>query len=39
MMAAPQLMKRIEARYLILTGLLLSAATLYEMTGWTTDTS
>ncbi|MBV9555692.1 MAG: DHA2 family efflux MFS transporter permease subunit [Pseudolabrys sp.] len=37
MMIAPQLMKRFEVRYLILTGLLVSAGTLYEMTGWTTD--
>jgi DHA2 family multidrug resistance protein len=38
MMAAPQLMKRVEARYLILTGLLLAAVTLYQMTGFTLDT-
>jgi len=37
MMAAPKLMKMIEPRYLILTGLLLTAATLYEMTGWSLD--
>jgi DHA2 family multidrug resistance protein len=39
MMCAPQLMKRIEARYLILAGLLISAGTLYAMTGFTTDTT
>jgi DHA2 family multidrug resistance protein len=39
MMAAPQLMKRIEARYLILGGLLISSGTLYAMIGFTTDTS
>jgi DHA2 family multidrug resistance protein len=38
MMAAPQLMKRFEARYLILAGLAMSAGTLYEMTGFTLDT-
>ena len=37
MMAAPRLMKLIEPRYLILTGLLLTAGTLYEMTGWSLD--
>ncbi|MDO9411547.1 MAG: DHA2 family efflux MFS transporter permease subunit [Pseudolabrys sp.] len=37
MMAAPKLMKMVEPRYLILTGLLLTAATLYEMTGWSLD--
>jgi DHA2 family multidrug resistance protein len=37
MMAAPRLMKAIEPRYLILTGLLLTAGTLYEMTGWSLD--
>jgi len=37
MMAAPRLMKMIESRYLILTGLLLTAATLYEMIGWSLD--
>jgi DHA2 family multidrug resistance protein len=39
MMCAPQLMRRIEARYLILAGLLISAGTLYAMTGFTTDTT
>jgi len=39
MMVAPQLMKRIEARYLILFGLMLAAGTLYQMTGFTLDTS
>jgi DHA2 family multidrug resistance protein len=38
MMAAPRLMKHIESRYLILVGLLLTAGTLYEMVGFTTDT-
>jgi DHA2 family multidrug resistance protein len=38
MMMAPQLMKRFEARYLILTGLILAAGTLYEMTGFSLDT-
>ena len=38
MMAAPRLMKHIEMRYLILIGLLLTAGTLYEMIGFTTDT-
>ncbi len=38
MMAAPQLMKRVEARYLILTGLALAAVTLYQMTAFTLDT-
>ena len=38
MMMAPQLMKRFEASYLILTGLILAAGTLYEMTGFTLDT-
>ena len=37
MMAAPRLMKMIEPRYLILSGLLITAATLYEMTGWSLD--
>jgi DHA2 family multidrug resistance protein len=37
MMAAPRLMKMIEPRYLILTGLLITAATLYEMSGWNLD--
>jgi len=38
MMAAPRLMKHVESRYLILVGLLLTAGTLYEMVGFTTDT-
>lgn len=38
MMAAPRLMKHVESRYLILAGLLLTAGTLYEMVGFTTDT-
>jgi DHA2 family multidrug resistance protein len=37
MMAAPRLMKAIEPRYLILSGLLITAGTLYEMTGWSLD--
>jgi DHA2 family multidrug resistance protein len=37
MLAAPRLMKAIEPRYLILGGLLITAATLYEMTGWSLD--
>ncbi len=37
MMAAPRLMKMIEPRYLILCGLLITAATLYEMSGWSLD--
>jgi DHA2 family multidrug resistance protein len=37
MIAAPRLMKAIEPRYLILGGLLITAATLYEMTGWSLD--
>jgi DHA2 family multidrug resistance protein len=39
MMVAPQLMKRVEARYLILFGLILAAGTLHQMTGFTLDTS
>src|SRR5262249_49841736 len=39
MMLVGQLLKWIEARYLVLLGLLLSAATLNEMVGFTTDTS
>ncbi len=39
MMAAPRLMKLIQPRYLILTGLLITAATLYEMSGWNLDVS
>jgi DHA2 family multidrug resistance protein len=37
MMVAPRLMRLIETRYLILTGLLVTAATLYEMTSWSLD--
>ena len=37
MMAAPRLMRMIEPRYLILGGLLITAATLYEMIGWSLD--
>src|SRR5476649_2233572 len=37
MMAAPRLMRMIEPRYLILCGLLITAATLYEMTGFSLD--
>jgi len=37
MMAAPRLMRIIEPRYLILGGLMITAATLYEMTGWSLD--
>ncbi|MEI9804570.1 MAG: DHA2 family efflux MFS transporter permease subunit [Pseudolabrys sp.] len=37
MMAAPRLMKLVEPRYLILCGLLITAGTLYEMTGWSLD--
>src|SRR5664279_717486 len=39
MMAAPRLMRMIEPRYLILGGLLITAATLYEMTGFSLDTT
>lgn len=39
MLAAPRLMKLIESRYLILAGLLITAATLYEMTGFSLDTT
>jgi DHA2 family multidrug resistance protein len=39
MMMAPRLMKLTEARNLLLCGLLLTAATLYETIGYTTDTS
>jgi DHA2 family multidrug resistance protein len=39
MMAAPRLMKLVETRYLILAGLLLCAGTLYEMTGFSFDTT
>ena len=37
MMAAPRLMRLIEPRYLILGGLIITAGTLYEMTGWSLD--
>jgi MFS transporter, DHA2 family, multidrug resistance protein len=39
MLTAPRLMKMIEYRYLILTGLLISAGTLYTMTGFSLDTT
>jgi DHA2 family multidrug resistance protein len=39
MMAAPRLMRLIESRYLILTGLILTGATLYYMTGFSLDVS
>jgi DHA2 family multidrug resistance protein len=39
MMVAPRLMKMVESRYLILAGLLLSAGTLYVMTGFSFDTT
>ena len=39
MMVAPRLMKLVETRYLILAGLLLTGSTLYEMTGWSLDTT
>ena len=39
MMAAPRLMKMIEPRYLILGGLLITAGTLYTMTGFSLDTT
>jgi DHA2 family multidrug resistance protein len=39
MMAAPRLMKLLETRWLILAGLLLTGGTLYEMTGWSLDTT
>jgi len=39
MMVAPKLMKMVETRYLILAGLIFTAGTLYEMTGFTLDTS
>jgi DHA2 family multidrug resistance protein len=38
MMIAPKLMQKVETRYLILCGLVLSAGTLYQMTGFTLDT-
>src|SRR5476649_2138541 len=37
MIAAPRLMKAVEPRYLILCGLLITAGTLYQMTGWSLD--
>ncbi len=37
MMVAPRLMRMVETRYLILCGLLLTAGTLYEMTGFSLD--
>jgi MFS transporter, DHA2 family, multidrug resistance protein len=37
MIAAPRLMRAVEPRYLILCGLLITAGTLYEMTGWSLD--
>jgi DHA2 family multidrug resistance protein len=39
MLAAPRLMRMIESRYLILGGLLLTAGTLYQMTGFSLDTT
>jgi len=39
MLAAPRLMKAVEPRYLILCGLLITAATLYQMTGFSLDTT
>jgi len=39
MMVAPRLMRLVETRYLILAGLLLSGGTLYQMTGFSLDTS
>src|SRR5476649_1016963 len=39
MIAAPRLMKAVEPRYLILDGLLITAGTLYEMTGFSLDTT
>lgn len=39
MMVAPRLMKQVETRYLILAGLVLSGGTLYEMTGFSLETS
>ena len=39
MMAAPRLMRLIESRYLILTGLALTGATLYHMTAFSLDTT
>jgi MFS transporter, DHA2 family, multidrug resistance protein len=39
MMVAPRLMRWFETRYLILAGLLLSGGTLYQMTGFSLDTT
>ena len=39
MLAVGRLMKFVEPRYLVLAGLLLTAVTLYEMIGFTADTS
>ncbi len=39
MMVAPRLMRMTETRNLILLGLMLTAGTLYEMTGWSLDTT
>jgi DHA2 family multidrug resistance protein len=39
MFAAPRLMRHVPTRYLILVGLLLCAGTLYEMTGFSFDTT
>jgi DHA2 family multidrug resistance protein len=39
MMVAPRLMRMLETRYLILCGLLLTGGTLYNMTGWSLDTT
>jgi DHA2 family multidrug resistance protein len=39
MLVAPRLMKLIQLRYLILAGLLISAGTLYQMTGFSLDTT
>jgi DHA2 family multidrug resistance protein len=38
MMIAPKLMAKVETRYLILVGLMLTASTLYQMAGFTLDT-
>ena len=38
MMVAPKLMAKVETRYLILAGLIFTAGTLYQMTGFTLDT-
>jgi DHA2 family multidrug resistance protein len=39
MMMIGRLLRLVEARYLILTGLILTALTMYQMTGFTEDTS